>query len=120
MNSFMQKPILLLGIALLAVFFIGLNFANTELSTLAQEQQHERPSYAKWGLLAVKETKVKYPNADIIDYLHQGREINGDSTFENFKLWLKEGDKEFGVFVRIEFNSDTEELVGIEFEETSR
>ena len=117
----MRKPIMLLGMALLALFFIGLNFAHTQLSTLAQEQQHETPpSYAKWGLLAVKETKLKYPNADIIDYLHQGREINGDSTFENFKLWLREGDKEFGVFVRIEFISETEELVGIEYEETSR
>jgi len=120
MKSIMRKPIMLLGMALLALLFIGLNFANTELSTLAQEQQHETPSYAKWGLLAVKETKLKYPNADIIDYLHQGREVNGDTTFENFKLWLKEGDKEFGVFIRIEFISDTEELVGIEFEETSR
>ena len=116
----MRKPIILLGMALLALFFIGINFAHTELSTLAQEQQHETPSYAKWGLLAVKETKLQYPNADIIDYLHQGREVNGDSTFENFKLWLKEGDKEFGVLIRIEFISDTEELVGIEFEETSR
>lgn len=116
----MRKRIMLIGMALLAVFFIGLNFAHTQFSTSAQEQQHQTPSYAKWGLLAVKETKLKYPNADIIDYLHQGREINGDSTFENFKLWLKEGDREFGVFVRIEFITDTEELVGIEFEETSR
>lgn len=116
----MRKPIMLLGILLIALFFIGLNFAHTQLSTLAQESQHETPSYAKWGLLAVKETKLKYPNADLIDYLHQGREINGESSIENFKLWLREGEREFGVFVRIEFNTDTEKVVGIEFEETSR
>ena len=114
-----KNRFLLLGIAILVVIFMGFNLAQTQLSTLAQEQ-HETPSYAKWGLLAMKETKLKYPNADIVDYLHEGREVKGDSTIEKFKLWLKEGDKEFGVFIRIEFTTETEKVVDIKFEETSR
>ena len=59
-------------------------------------------------------------DATIIDYLHEGSESKGDSTIEKFKLWLKDGDHEFGVFVRIEYISATEEVVVINFQETSR
>ena len=82
--------------------------------------QLEAPAYAKWGTLAINETKSKYPNASIIDYLHEGREYKEDSTIEKFKLWLKDGDHEFGVFVRIEFTTDTEEVINIKMQETSR
>lgn len=65
-----------------------------------------------------KEMRLSY--AKIIDYLHEGSESKGDSTIEKFKLWLKDGDKEFGVYVRIEYTTETEKVVTIEFEETSR
>lgn len=78
------------------------------------------PAYAKWGQLAVKETQSNYPNAKIIDYLHEGSELQGDSTIEKFKLWLKEGNREFGVFVRIEYTTKTENVVTIKLEETDR
>lgn len=87
---------------------------------LAAPEQQEVPSYAKWGGLAVKEVQVKYPHARVIDYLHQGRESQRDVTIEKFKLWLQEGDREFGVFVTIEFTTESEEVIRIEFEETSR
>lgn len=98
---------------------LAVNSAPSHPSTIAHAQP-ETPSYAKWGQLAMKETKSKYPNADIIDYLHEGSESEGDSTIEKFKLWLKEGDREFGVFVRIEYTTETEKVVEIELEETSR
>ncbi|WP_017380548.1 DUF3889 domain-containing protein [Paenisporosarcina sp. TG-14] len=109
----MRKIFIALGIS------IAIISASTYLPTIAHVQQ-EIPSYAKWGALAVKETQSKYPNAKIIDYLHEGSESKGDSTIEKFKLWLKEGDKEFGVFVRIEYTTETEKVVTIKFEETSR
>lgn len=109
----MRKIFIALGI------FIAIISASTYLPITAHVQQ-EIPSYAKWGKLAVKETQSKYPNAKIIDYLHEGSESKGDSTIEKFKLWLKDGDKEFGVFVRIEYTTETEKVVTIEFEETSR
>lgn len=109
----MRKTFLALGI------FITVHLGPTYSPIIAHAQQ-EIPAYAKWGQLAVKETHKKYPDAKIIDYLHEGSETKGDSTIENFKLWLKDGDKEFGVFVRIEYTTETEEVVNIEFQETSR
>lgn len=80
--------------------------------------QEAVPAYAKWGNLAVKETQSKYPNASIIDYLYEGRETKENSTMERFKLWIKDGSKEFGVFVSIEYTTSTGELIKIEFQET--
>jgi hypothetical protein len=119
MRSIMRKTFILIGTALIALIFVTFNSAPTQFSTFAHAQP-ETPSYAKWGMLAMKETQSKYPNSNIIDYLHEGSESKGDATIEKFKLWLKEGDKEFGVFVRIEYTTETEKVVNIEFEETSR
>ena len=82
--------------------------------------QQETPAYAKWGKLAIKETKEKYPNAKIVDYLHVGRETKDEHTMENFKFWLKEGQKEFGVYVKIQFITQTEKLVTIDMKETDK
>lgn len=78
------------------------------------------PPYAKWGQIAMSETKAKYPNADIIDYLHIGRETGANTSIEKFKLWLREDNKEFGVFVNITFDNETEEMTDITFQETER
>lgn len=82
--------------------------------------QQETPAYAKWGQLAMKETQAKYPNAKIIDYLHVGRETKEDYTIETFKLWLKEGAKEFGVYVKIQYVTQTEKIVSMDLQETSQ
>src|SRR5690625_4537043 len=79
-----------------------------------------RSSYAKWGKLAMKETKQKYPDAQIIDYLHRGRQKRGDAMVEMFKLWLRGENREFGVFVNIEFDSETEKVLHITFLETDK
>ncbi|WP_041061853.1 DUF3889 domain-containing protein [Jeotgalibacillus campisalis] len=109
----MRKTIIAIGICTIAIS--ALTPAST--TTLAQ---HQAPTYAKWGSLAVKETQSKYPNAEIIDYLHVGKESKNDTTIEKFKLWLKEGGNEFGVFVNIEYNTETEKVVKIDFQETTR
>lgn len=109
----MRKTFIVLGI------FITVNSSPTNIQTSAHFQQ-VTPAYAKWGKLAITETQSKYPNALIIDYLHEGSKSEGDSTIENFKLWLKDGDTEFGVFVRIEYTTKTEKVIGIKFQETSR
>lgn len=75
------------------------------------------PAHAQWGYVAIKETKAKYPQAKIIDYLHEGSEVNEDSSIEKFKLWLKQSDKEFGVLVRIKYITNTNKVVKIEFQE---
>jgi hypothetical protein len=75
------------------------------------------PQYAKWGRLAMQKTKEKYPEADIIDYLHIGTVQGKTSTTEKFKLWLKRHGKEFGVFVHIEYDKDSEQIIKIDFKE---
>ncbi|MFC7784041.1 DUF3889 domain-containing protein [Rossellomorea sp. GCM10028870] len=99
-----------------------MNFiANTAiLDVKPVHAQQEIPSYAKWGSLAVKKTKEKYPDAAIVDYLHIGKENGSKVSTEKFKLWLKRGGKEFGVFVDIQFETDTEKLIDIKFRETDR
>ena len=108
----MRKTFIALGI------LITVYSAPTFIPT-STHAQPEFPSYAKWGELAIKETQSKYPNANIIDYLHEGSESKEDSTIEKFKLWLKDGDNEFGVLVRIEYTTETKNVVSIKFEETS-
>lgn len=113
MTFIMRKTFLALGV------FTIINAAPTHIPAIAHEQQ-KIPAYAKWGQLAMQEIKSKYPHATIIDYLHEGRELKVDSTIEKFKLWLKEGDHEFGVFVKIEFATNTEKVITITFQETTR
>ena len=98
---------------------ITINSALTHIPSIAHTQE-EIPAYAKWGRFAVKEVQSKYPDATVIDYLHEGSETKGDTTIEKFKLWLKDSDKEFGVFVHIAYTTETEEIVNVEFRETSR
>ncbi len=76
------------------------------------------PEYAKWSRLAMQKTKEHYPKAAIIDYLHVGKEQTGSFAVEKFKLWLRSGEQEFGVFVNIEYNPKTEEVMRITFKET--
>lgn len=75
------------------------------------------PSYAEWGRVAVLETQKKY-NADITDYKHIGRRPIRDHVYEEqFKLIVKKPSKEFGVYVNVQFNEDTGELLGIQYKE---
>ena len=112
MREIMRKLFIALGI-----FITGTT--QTHIPTIAHAQP-EIPVYAKWGKLALKVTQSKYPNANIIDYLHEGSESKENSTIEKFKLWLKDGDNEFGVFARIEYITETEKVVTIELQETFR
>lgn len=113
LNDHMRKTVLAFGI------FTSIYSAIPQLPMTALVQL-EIPAYAKWGKLAVKETQAKYPKAEILDYLHEGNEVNGDLTIEKFKLWLKEGDHEFGVFIRIEYFTETNKVKAIKFRETNQ
>lgn len=84
----------------------------------AQTVQTETPGYAKWGNIAVTETIKKYPYADVVDYLHLGRkDITEKIAVEKFKLWLRHRKKEFGVFVDVEFDKQTNHFKNITFKE---
>jgi hypothetical protein len=109
---------------LLVSLFLGivLNLGTTLTPTISTTSsvKAQVPPYAKWGQLAMQKTKEKYPNAAITDYLHLGKVPGTTSSTEKFKLWLKEKDKEFGVLVDIEFDKNTERLIGIKFREVTR
>ncbi|MGG1662751.1 YqzG/YhdC family protein [Brevibacillus sp. NRS-1366] len=78
-----------------------------------------QPPYAKWGRIAMQETKQKYPHEQIVDYLHVGRIQKTPTTSEEtFKLLLQEGNRRRALLVHIEFESRTEKVVRISFEET--
>ncbi|MED4552630.1 DUF3889 domain-containing protein [Lysinibacillus capsici] len=108
-----MRKLYLLGIVLvcLTVFI--------QTAMVANAQQETPPAYDKWGQMAIKEVKAKYPSAKIIDYLHEGKEVHGASTIEKFKLWLKQPDKEFGVYVRISYQSATQKVEKIELQEST-
>jgi len=89
-------------------------------SVAASEQKKPVPEYAKWGKLAMEETKKRYPAADIIDYLHVGKQQKNGMSVERFKLWLKQDNREFGVFVNITFEPDTERVKNITVVETDQ
>ncbi|NYE05913.1 hypothetical protein F4694_002688 [Bacillus niacini] len=86
----------------------------------AYAEQKPTPPYAKWSKVAMDKTKEKYPNAQIVDYLYVGRKNGDRTTTEKFKLWLKENQKEFGVYVDIEFTKETEQVVNVTYTETAR
>ena len=104
---------------LLATSFYTIPMIYANIVNSSTIQVKPTPSYAKWGILAIEKAAGKYPNAQITDFLHIGRNVENQSTTEKFKLILKENKKEFGLFVTIEFDSKTEEIIQLNFEETS-
>ncbi|MGM0834657.1 MAG: YqzG/YhdC family protein [Bacillota bacterium] len=106
-------------VAFLVIFSIyaGINPSFSKEEMAYANTSLEVPPYAKWGKIAMQKTKEKYPNADIIDYLHVGRKKGEQTSVETFHLWLKEDQKEFGIKVDIEFTNETERVINISFKE---
>lgn len=100
----------------ICLLLIGIMLLSHNQSHIHAEESD--PPYAKWGQIAMKETKAKYPHADIIDYLHIGREVESKTSKEKFKLLLRENNREFGVLIDITFDNETEEMTNITFQET--
>ncbi|MEH7238469.1 YqzG/YhdC family protein [Bacillus sp. JJ1562] len=95
-------------------------FFFNDSSITTAESKKTVPEYAKWGKLAMEETKKRYPSAQILDYLHVGRYKKNGMYVERFKLWLKQNNREFGVFINITFEPDTERVKNITVVETDR
>ena len=99
---------------------LGLLFPLAHTFFTTPSIQAETPAYAKWSQIAIKETQARYPNVNIVDYLHIGSTSEDGMTKEQFKLWLKDNKREFGVFVTITYWNETGTLKDIEFRETDR
>lgn len=95
-------------------FFLGIGVWFLFLQTVAAQV----PPYAKWGKLAVEETKKHYPQADIIDYLHIGRDSLGThQAREKFRLLLRQNHKEWAVLISITFDTRTEKVISIRIQD---
>lgn len=117
----MKKKIVTLGITVLALFTSAVQAIQIFPDKHNIEDPIFEPPYAKWGRLAIQETHKKYPTAEIVDYLHIGHQsISATASQETFKLWLKQGGREFGVYIKIRFDTRTEAVQSVTFEETDR
>jgi len=112
----MKKSSHLMSIMLSVILCVCAPFFATPAMTT-----HAEPAYAKWGQMAMRETKKKYPKADIVDYKHVGRKLLSHSaTQETFKLWLKEGKQRYEIIVRITFETRTEKVLSVRFQRGER
>lgn len=120
----MNIPLKVTLCSLLLVFPQIVNSTAIFAAPVANSQRpyvNPEPIYAKWGKLAISETQKRYPRATVIDYLHVGRQaLSPSTTQEVFKLWLKADRQELGVYVRILFNTKTEHILNVSFQETER
>ncbi|MCE4047585.1 MULTISPECIES: DUF3889 domain-containing protein [Bacillaceae] len=106
----MQKMIKsIIGITLLSCLF--------SFHTQAAPAEKELPSYVKWGQIAMTKTKEKYPNSEIIDYKHIGKDTQKSTSIEKFKLIVKQQDKKVGVMVNLTFDTRTERLINVDLKE---
>ncbi|KOP69251.1 hypothetical protein AMS62_24480 [Bacillus sp. FJAT-18019] len=86
-------------------------------NSLSDVVNQKEPAYATWGGLAIEQTKRQY-NADVIDYLFMGRNtISSVLAEEKFKLWLKRGSQEFGVYATVAYHPIKNQFLSIRFEE---
>ncbi|MDW0111200.1 DUF3889 domain-containing protein [Sporosarcina aquimarina] len=97
---------------------VGLFILNySPQAPVADVVQADAPAYAKWSRLAIKQTQTTYPKASIIDYLYMGSAQNDGSTVATFRLWLREGKREYAVVVRVTYATETEKLESVKFHE---
>lgn len=110
MSAFLRACLLASGLML------GTNIAESPPEAKAAAQ----PEYAKWGRVAMQRTAEKY-RLPIVDYLHVGRSSPAPGVSEEvFKLWLRGNGRDFGVFVTIRFETATDRILNVAFEETTR
>ncbi|WP_434750304.1 DUF3889 domain-containing protein [Paenibacillus amylolyticus] len=106
-------------VLMLTILTLMLGF--TGVTTTVSATSGSIPDYAKWGIIAVKETQTKY-NVDILDYKHIGRSsLTANQSREQFKLWVRAKDgKQFAVYVNVDFNPNTQQLKTVEFTKSDR
>lgn len=110
-----MKTILLIQFALFSTFIGDISHNDLDQNT---NNKHTISTYYKWGQVAIQKTKEQYPQAKIIDYFHVGKVSITDYSIEKFRFWIKDSNKEFGVYVDLKINNSTGELIEIQFKET--
>lgn len=72
--------------------------------------------YAKWGRMALEETKKKYPNSEVSDYEYDTRRVAPDGTISDFFDFtvFQDGKKRL---VKVGVMHTNEKLIDMKFEE---
>lgn len=72
--------------------------------------------YAKWGKMALAETKEKYPNSRVSDYQYDTRNISPDGTItDTFDFTVYQKDRKH--LVKVGVMHDDKSLIDMKFEE---
>jgi hypothetical protein len=89
---------------------------NTRINTSTSIEEKD---YAKWGKLAIEETKQKYPDSRVSDYQYDTRMINPDGTIvDYFDFTVYQDNSKRLVKVGVAHTED-DKLIDIKFEETT-
>ncbi len=81
---------------------------------------HGQPGSVQWGQTVMRETALRYSDAEIIDYRYDGSfQLPSGQTEERFKLWLRGQGREFGVKVVLRIKEDAQRMDEILFTETA-
>jgi hypothetical protein len=74
------------------------------------------PEYAKWGKVALAETKRHYKGSTITMYKHLGRRaLNSWQIAEIFQFIVKKDGKQIPVDVRVFYEKDTGRVMKVQF-----
>lgn len=111
MKLFIKTIVAFFSLSLITVPFLH-GHAETS-SHITQSADH-----AKWGRLAVKQTQMRYPVAQIKDYAYLGRGKGKNLETQRFKLWLQQGEKKFTVFITIKVDPKNNTMKKIQFVES--
>lgn len=133
----MKQKILIL-LAVIAVFASGCNINDKKPMEESRdmrnnvEQDRNKPlnvqyndqtpanmtdiDYAKWGRMALEETKKKYPNSKVSDYEYDTRRVAPDGTISDFFDFtvFQDGKKRL---VKVGVMHTNEKLIDMKFEE---
>ncbi|MBD1378827.1 DUF3889 domain-containing protein [Metabacillus arenae] len=67
-----------------------------------------------WKSIAMKETKKRYPLAQVLFTQKIWDKTRKNMTVKQYKLTLREGNKDFGVYVTISYHPETEKIKSVQ------
>lgn len=65
--------------------------------------------YGPWGMVGMERAKRRYPNAEIVDYQHIGRQ-----AAETFRYELQQNGRQWTVHAVVTFDPQTNQVVSVE------
>jgi hypothetical protein len=96
---------------------MGTYDAQNRTTPLNVDTNLSRKDYAKWGKMALEETKKEYPNSRISDYQYDTRRVSPDGTIIDwFDFTVFQGTRKHLVKVGV-MHTENDKLIDMKFEE---